>query len=42
MTGWTGFGGCVMPEDWRSAVIVPCTRVKEKEMNARIIEILAC
>ena len=32
-----------VPEDWRSAVIVPhCTRVKERGLNFRTIEVLAC
>ena len=30
------FESGVVPEDWRSAVIVPCTRVKEREMNVVI------
>ena len=28
-----------VPEDWRSAMIVHCTKVKEREMNVRIIEV---
>ena len=29
-------------EDWRSAVIVLCTSVKERELNVRTIEVVAC
>ena len=29
-----------VPEGWRSAVIVSCTRVKERGLNVRIIEVL--
>ena len=32
----------VVPEDWRSAVNAPCTRIKEGGHNAAIIEVLAC
>ena len=31
-----------VPEDWRSAVLFYCTRVKERRMNLGIIELLAC
>ena len=31
------FESGIMPEDWRSAVMFHCTRVKERENNIRII-----
>ena len=31
-----------VPEDLRSTVIVYCTTVKQKEINVRTIEVLAC
>ena len=34
------FESGVMPEDWRYVLLFYCTRVKEKELNARIIETL--
>ena len=37
-----GFESGVLVEDWRSAVIVPLYRVKERGLNVRTIEILAC
>ena len=36
------FESGVVPEDWRSAVIVPLYKVKEREINVRTIEVLAC
>ena len=36
------FESGVVPEDWRSAVIVHCTRVKERNLSVRTIEVLAC
>ena len=36
------FESGVVIEDWRSALIVHCTRVKGKEMNVKIITVLAC
>ena len=36
------FEGGVVPEDWRSAVIVSLHKVKERGQNAAIIEVLAC
>ena len=35
------FESSVMPADWRSAVIVHCTRVKKKGWYVEIIEVLA-
>ena len=32
----TAFESGVVPEEWRSAVIVPYTRVKERGLNVRI------
>ena len=36
------FEGGSVPEDWRSAAIVPLYRVKERRHNGAIIEVLAC
>ena len=36
------YGSGVVPENWRFAVIVPLYKVKEREMNVRIKEVLAC
>ena len=33
------FESGVMPEDWRSTVIVPLSRVKERGLNVRTIEV---
>ena len=37
-----GFGSGLVTEDWRSAVIVYCTKAKERGLNGRTIEVLAC
>ena len=47
---WTGFGvhnmafeRVVLPEDWRSAMIVPLYKVKKERMECTvIIEVLDC
>ena len=36
------FESGVVPENWRSTVIVPLYKVDEREINVRIIEVLAC
>ena len=36
------FDSGVASEEWRSAVIIPCIRVKERGQKAAIIETLAC
>ena len=36
------FETALVLEDWRSVVIFHCTRAKGREMNVRIIEVLAC
>ena len=36
------FENGVVPEDWRSAMIVHLTRVKERGMNVKFLEVLAC
>ena len=36
------FESSVVPGDWRSAVIVHCTRLKERVLNGGIIQVLAC
>ena len=36
------FGSGIVPEDWRSAVIVALFKVKERGLNVRNIEVLAC
>ena len=35
------FESCVVPGDWRSVVIVPLYKVKERGLNVRTIEVLA-
>ena len=32
----------IVPEDWRSAVIVPLYKGRERGLNVRTIEVLAC
>ena len=36
------FESGVLPEDWRSAVIVPLYKGKERGLNVRIIGVLTC
>ena len=36
------FESSVVPEHWRSAVIVPLYKGKERGLNARTIEVLTC
>ena len=36
------FESCVVPGDWRSAVIVPLYKGKGKRKNGAIIKVLSC
>ena len=36
------FESGVVPEDWKSAVIIPLYKVKERGQNAAIIDVLTC
>ena len=36
------FESGVMTEDWKSAVIVPLYKGKERNLSVRTIEVLAC